>query len=80
VGGCLSGGCGGKLRGKLKNRKSSCGCDAPVSECSSCLSGACDSCGSCGGYFNEAVGYEYGNGGMQSYVGGSLTGACGCGG
>lgn len=83
-GGCLTGGCGGggKLRGKLKDRKSSCGCSAPVSECSSCLSGACDSCGDCdgGSYFSEAVGYEYGNGGMQSYVSGSLTSACGCGG
>lgn len=82
-GGCLTGGCGGggKLRGRLKGRnQSSCGCEAPVSECSTCLSGACDSCGSCGGYFNQAIGYEYGNGGMQSYVGGSLTGACGCGG
>ncbi len=83
-GGCLSGGCGGggKLLGRCKSRHqpSSCGCDAPVSECSSCLSGACDGCGDCGGYFDAAVGYDYGNAGMQSYVGGSLTSACGCGG
>jgi hypothetical protein len=46
------------------------------SSCSYLTSG-CDSCGSCGSYFNEAVGYEYGNGGMQSCVSGSLTGACG---
>jgi len=49
------------------------------SSCSYLTSG-CDSCGSQGGYFNEAVGYEYGNDGMQSYVSGSLTGACGGGG
>ena len=79
-GGCLTGGCGGKKGGchkcKLRGRRQAdCGCST-----GDCLSGACDSCGSCGGYFNEAVGYEYGNGGMQSYVGGSLTSACGCGG
>jgi len=84
-GGCLTGGCGGGggCLAKLKARHqpaASCGCAAPVSECSTCLSGACDSCGDCGGYFSEAIGYEYGNGGMQSYVGGSLTSACGCGG
>jgi len=44
------------------------------------MSGACDSCGDCGGYFDAAIGYDYGNAGMQSYVGGSLTSACGCGG
>ena len=87
-GGCLTGGCGGGgLLGKLKARHqpaASCGCaaPAPVSDCSTCLSGACDTCGDCGSgsYFSQAIGYEYGNAGMQSYVGGSLTSACGCGG
>jgi len=82
-GGCLRGGCGvkGKFFNKMLNFHSQnaftgfSSTDA-YSSCSYLTSG-CTSCGSNGGYFNEAVGYEYGNGGMQSYVSGALTGACG---
>ena len=84
-GGCLTGGCGGGgggclARHKARHQPAPCDCAAPVSQYSTCMSGACDSCGDCGGYFDAAIGYDYGNAGMQSYVGGSLTSACGCGG
>ncbi len=89
-GGCLRGGCGvkGRFFNKMMARHSANSYVgfASTDACSSCsyLSSGCDSCGSCGSYFNEAVGYEYGNGGMQSYVSGALTsacgGGCGCGG
>ncbi len=82
-GGCLSGGCG--IKGRIFNNalarhsRNAYAGFASSDACSSCsfLSGGCDNCGSCGGYFDQAVGYEYGNGGMQSCVSGCLTGACG---
>ena len=83
-GGCLSGGCGvkGCFFNKMLARHTANSYIgfASVDASSSCsyLTSGCDTCGT-GGYFNEAVGYDYGNGGMQSYVSGSLTGACGCG-
>ncbi len=82
---CDSGcGCGGKLRG-LFHRHNGCGCGCEVDPCDSgCGCGgklrglfscglfkrnrAC--CGDPCGYFNEAVGPEYGTAGMQSCVAG----------
>lgn len=67
----MTAGCGCKIGGKLKGLFSGSG---------SCFFGGCglfsrsrSACGHSGAYFGEAVGYEYGNAGMQSCVSGCTS-------
>ncbi len=89
-GGCglrKAGGCGGGLHGPLK-AKGGCGLFSKIcrkkSQQSSFVyvdSFASSGCGECGGYFDYAVGAEYGTEGFQSDFAGSVTSCCGgCGG
>lgn len=66
------GGCGCKLGGKLKGLFSGLGSKS----CGGCrlFSRSRNECGCSGAYFNEAVGYEYGNAGLQSCVAGCSAG------
>lgn len=80
LGGCGAGGC--PLRGRGTGLASSflntggggcLGCKRSAATYSVGVS----QCGAPGGYFNEFVGPEYGNVGMQSSVSGCASGACG---
>ncbi len=61
--------CGGKFK-SMFSRNGGCGCGKL--RCKSRRSAA--NCGEPCGYFNEAVGHEYGNTGMQSSVSGCMSG------
>ena len=88
-GGCSLGGHGGHGECKLRGRGTglfSGFLNTSGGGCLSCKRGAAPSvpvtvapqCGAPGSYFNEFVGPEYGNAGIQSSVSGCATGACGC--
>ncbi len=71
-GGC-GGECGGGFLSRLFHHHGDCG-GRFAGRSAGRFSKSAANCGCNGAYFGEAVGYEYGNAGMQSYVAGS--GAC----